>query len=347
MKKTNAFVTLVRVFYAFLTRKTVLPYPPLRLWMEVSSKCNLRCIMCPQSEQENVGHMPLELFRKTLNEAAAYVFDVKLIMAGEPTLHPEFDSMIKYANDLGLITEMHTNATLLTKKKSQLILDSGLDVLSFSLDTLDPQKYESRRVGGKLEVTKENIKKFLELKKDGGYDKPYTIIQLLRFPGSDSKDVSEEKQVRSNYAGFPFDEVKTIKVHNIGGLLTDHLEQTGYEFNRYKPHACGDVYHALSIRWNGDVVPCCTDFLGRYVLGNVNDSSLMDIWNNERSVTLRRTLVEGGYEKIPLCSECEKACNRLPLIFPTNMLGMARSIVGRSPMIMKLENFVRKYVLLR
>lgn len=46
-------------------------------------------------------------------------------------------------------------------------------------------------------------------------------------------------------------------------------------------------------------------------------------------------------------ADCESACNRLPLLLPTNMLGMARSIIGRNALMTKFEKLTRKYVLLR
>jgi radical SAM protein with 4Fe4S-binding SPASM domain len=348
MNRIQTLINTVRAYWAFLKRKTDLKYPPVRLWIEITGVCNLKCIMCPQSRRKDIGHMPVELFKKIIDEASDFVFDIKFNVGGEPTLHPNFEQMLQYAKEKGIDTEMHTNATVLTEEKSLKILQSGLDVISFSLDTFDPTIYEASRIGGKFERTRDNIKRFLELKKEGGYRKPHTIIQLLHIPGlSEDKD-SSEKSVRSFYRGFPFDEIKTIKAHNIGGKVRDSESgKVMFEFQHFDPHPCGDVYHAMSIKWSGAVVPCCTDFLDQYLLGDLNSSSLLEIWNNGQFRTLRKALVEGRYRDIPLCADCESACNKLPLLLPTNMLGMARSVIGRNSLIAKVETLTRKYVLLR
>jgi radical SAM protein with 4Fe4S-binding SPASM domain len=70
------------------------------------------------------------------------------------------------------------------------------------------------------------------------------------------------------------------------------------------PHVnfCDHVVNTISIRWNGDVVPCCYDISSQYVIGNINEQPLEALWNNERYIELRRRIYEGRYP--PLCALC-------------------------------------------
>jgi radical SAM protein with 4Fe4S-binding SPASM domain len=66
--------------------------------------------------------------------------------------------------------------------------------------------------------------------------------------------------------------------------------------------SCSLIDDTLSIRANGDVVPCCFDLSSMEVLGNVADASLVDIWRGEAYQALRRDFAAGRYPK--LCASC-------------------------------------------
>ena len=65
--------------------------------------------------------------------------------------------MIKYAKEKGLLTKLHTNATLLTEERAHKILESELNFVSFSLDAYDTKTYAKIRVGADFDETLENI----------------------------------------------------------------------------------------------------------------------------------------------------------------------------------------------
>lgn len=57
------------------------------------------------------------------------------------------------------------------------------------------------------------------------------------------------------------------------------------------------------IAFNGDVLLCCNDYLGEYVLGNLKEKSLKEIWNSPEVVELHREL-RGGYFRKDICKKC-------------------------------------------
>ena len=64
----------------------------------------------------------------------------------------------------------------------------------------------------------------------------------------------------------------------------------------------------LGIRWNGEVVACIYDYDSRYVVGNVKEQSVWQIWNSDRMMEFRKALLDKNYNRVekdgPLCSEC-------------------------------------------
>ena len=350
MTKLSAINHFRKAALHYRKRKIALDYPPLRLWIEVTNRCNLQCVICPNSERTAFGNMEFSLFKKIINEASSFVREVKLFLGGEPLLHPEIFTMIDYARTKGLLTEIHTNGTLLNQEKSRDLLDSRLDVLSISFDGIDRESYQSIRVNADFDQVVQNIKMFLRKKQTKRTD-PYTIIQCILQPEQTSSRATLKRRIKDfmkEFRGLPVNEFKFIKVHNFGGRLVDKETcQPKYTVEKYDYHPCGDVYHALSITWNGRVVPCCTDFFEQYVLGDANTDTLLDIWHNRRMEDLRAKIVHGEIQDIELCKNCEKLYQKQVLGLPGNMVGMLRVVVGRRRLIGHAEAFLRKMFLLK
>ena len=69
---------------------------------------------------------------------------------------------------------------------------------------------------------------------------------------------------------------------------------------------CSMPLLSLNILYNGDVILCCDDFSNKMILGNVNESSIKEIWNSEKYQKIREMLYNGEYEKITVCHKCSK-----------------------------------------
>lgn len=81
-----------------------------------------------------------------------------------------------------------------------------------------------------------------------------------------------------------------------GGLqkyYTDHDERFGFD-------ECISIFHAAEINSNGDVSPC-RDYHD-YVVGNIKQATLTELWNSEAYVKFRRSIRRDGL--MPVCSRC-------------------------------------------
>jgi len=319
MKRLKYYRRLGQVLRAYKSKKTRLPYMPLRLWIEPTSVCNLACVMCPNKDlpKEQLGFMDFELFKKIVDEAKDFVFDVHLLHRGESLSHPDFFKMIRYAHEAGIVTRFHTNGTLLTEDKSRQLIASGLDQFAFSFDGFDAETYEKIRVKAKFEKTVGNIVRFLEIKKEMGAKKPVTFLELIRFPEIFDKTGPEARRAfLERFKGLPLDKVHIKELHNWAG-------DAGGKDRTEKPFGpCTFLWHALIIFWDGSVLPCTQDFFGYYTLGNVRDASLRDIWNNDRMIDLRKKLIDRDIAGLETCSKCDR------LRRPT-LLGIPREYLGR------------------
>jgi len=94
----------------------------------------------------NPGHMPLDLALRTINEAAALGMEELQLSGGDPLLYPHLVEVIRAAKrHPGVFVLMNSVGTGVTVDKAREIIDAGLGAWNFSVDTLDPAKYEKLR----------------------------------------------------------------------------------------------------------------------------------------------------------------------------------------------------------
>lgn len=264
--------------------------------------------MCPNSQfkKEEKGCMEFELFKKIINEVKDYVYDIYLHHRGEPLLAPRFFDMVRYAKRAGLKVKFHTNGTLLTKEKSEQILEAAPDLISFSFDGFSKEVYEKIRIGAGFEKTVDNIKQFLRLRKEKKKRKPYVVIEEIEFPEY-REYYSEEAKSRfsKEFKELGLDELIFKKLYNWAGdfqLPQDETLQRTYTM-------CTFLWYSAVILWDGTVSPCPQDFFGKLKLGNVSRNTLAEIWNGEPYQELRRRMITSVADLTP-CNKCDRLCRK-------------------------------------
>ena len=314
MNAINYWMRLLRLFYHYKRKSTVLPYMPVRLWVELTSDCNYGCVMCPNKDlkDEDRGLMPLELFTKIMDEAAGWVFEINLAHRGESLLHPRIPEMIAYARKKKIFTRLHSNGSLLTEDLSRRLIGEGLDRLSISFDGYDKATYEKIRRGGDFDKTAANIVRFLKIKHEMGSKTPETAIEVIKFPPVEESAESAES-FRKRFEGLPLDSFVTKELHNWAGEI-----RTAKPGKHYS--VCTFPWNALVIFWDGAVLPCTQDFFGYYTAGNAKQSSLREIWNGEKMRELRRQLASGDIGALKTCSACDRAWRKGFLGVPKEFL---------------------------
>ncbi len=309
--------------------------------------CNLKCIMCPtgQGNVEKQGCISLDLYRKIIDEAAAFAIDVNLFGRGEACLHPKLAELVKYAVNKGLNTRLETNATILTSKKSEEVIRAGLDFMSFSFDGYTKETYECIRRGANFERTLDNITQFLKIKRRLRARKPFVSIQFIETPAFlKGSSWENESEFKNRFKNLPLDTYRYVTPHRYAGEIAEDVTGTKYGYMKKNAHntifaklqyiPCPYPWFSMHILWDGTVTPCCMDFHAGYSLGNINDSTLLEIWNGKAMQQLRRKLSSGVIKEIPLCSRCD-------LLFQTTFLGVSTKNI-RDLKIFVRENLLRQ-----
>ena len=185
MTKFEYYRRLWEIFQNYKKKKAVLPYLPIRLWIEPTSFCNLKCVMCPNKDLDakDKGRMTFELFRKIVDEAKNFIHEANLIHRGESLLHPEFFEMVRYAADAGIVTKLHTNGTLLDETKARAPSRVGLgpvDLLLRRLRQGDLREHPGQRASSRGRWQHPRLPRAQEGAR--GRRNPMTILELIDFP---------------------------------------------------------------------------------------------------------------------------------------------------------------------
>lgn len=295
--------------YHWMKGTVELPYAPLKLHIEPTSLCNLRCIMCPQSldvvQAAETGFMDMDLYREIINQARGHVREVNLFFRGESFLHKRIFEMIELCEAAGIVAHISTNATMLTEDYINQLMDSGLSKLTISFDAGSQELYEKMRKGAKFQRTLRNTLMLLHEKLRRESSKPYITMQVIQLYGGDRTSKARvPDEFKRRFDGLPVDEWDTFWAHGWAGTMGkgDAFKSAPYG-SQYFP--CNWIWKSMAIYWDGTVPACCADFTSEQIVGDLNKNSLLEIWNGPAFQAIRRAQVAGELSDYPLCRGCD------------------------------------------
>ncbi len=275
-------------------------YPQLNgVFLEATNKCNLHCKMCSRGSRVE-GFMDYGLWERLVDEIADVGnVSVVLHMGGESLVHPFFTDMLecvmkerKRLRRVGFVT----NGTLLSDKIQRKLIDLQVDWITVSLDGLG-RVNDAIRIGSKYEQIEANIKGLLE--KRGEKLKPEVGLSLT--------DVGQSRSEIDDFIRAWVQVVDHIRVAPSQDMKDNRLMNRDYfaGLDIRENEMCFAPFSAMTILWNGDVVGCCTDINGMQVLGNVQRSSLLEVWEGIGFRKFRKDLATHHVESRALCRTCE------------------------------------------
>jgi len=195
---------------------------------------------------------------------------------------------------------MFTNGLPLTETTADRLLDAGLDMLRFSVDGVTEEVYQKNRVGGQFERVYRNMKMMGD--KAGARRSPIRLEWQMIAMRNNEHEIERAREM-SRDIGLNFF-VKTFAVTDPESVPLNRQYQRKLHI---KP--CLDIYRAIFVYYNGDVVPCCYDIEGKAIVGNLGRQTLTEVWNSPPYVDLRRR-IDNAYrrpdEEPELCRSCLK-----------------------------------------
>ena len=299
MNRPRSYVHEFMNILYYLIKKPAI-HNVISLIVEPVFGCNLRCTYCWHSiihyfeHKEKRPHlMTMDLFKKIVDDAPASVESIAFALIGEPLLHPEIHTMIRYARSKGLRTVLYTNGTLLSEKNMVRIAESGLDVLTVSVEPDEINSLKHRGVS--LERIREKVESFVRIKPDSMEVKLSVVVH---------KDNAHTVPFMDNqYKNL----IRSIK-------LSPMIRYNG---NRLRGNCIEPWRGSLSILTNGDVSPCCVSAGYRSIpVGNITKDSLVDIIHGPVFKNLLRDFMIGKRPEV--CHRCRSFQGKhIPLRVPS------------------------------
>jgi radical SAM protein with 4Fe4S-binding SPASM domain len=314
------------------------PNRPLRLLVEVTSKCNLSCKMCNIHHDDRSGIMIDDVLLESTFEMAKTANSVSPFGLGEPLLHPRITEIVGKYKSLGASVELTTNGMLLNEKTSRGLIINGLDHLAFSIDAAESGLFSKIRRGADLNRISDNIGKLNHIKESLNSKNPALSLNVVVQAGNFSQ-LRSIIQLAEKWGIF-FVTFVPITAHKhipeiqgetlIPGL--EHWEETmeickaeaelrGVGIDTQRLHyalsgtppeglysetiPCPEPFRFMVIRANGDIFPCCNwdvkDPMAT-VPSSATAKELIEVWQSRKWQALRERITSNKYPE--QCKDC-------------------------------------------
>jgi radical SAM protein with 4Fe4S-binding SPASM domain len=292
------------------------------LHIEVTSKCNERCVHCYIPHENKTTSIDSALFYDVLQQC----YDMRLLhltlSGGEPMLHKDFCGFIRKCREYGFSVNILSNLTLLNKEIIDEMKANPLLGVQTSLYSMTPEIHDDiTKMKGSFKKTKSAILKLII------NDIPLQIScpimkqnkncygDVVKWAGKHNVHVGDDYVIIARYnhttqnleCRLTTDEVKEMI---IGKVARDskYLERVEVEAEKKKnitsnDFVCSVCNSSICIAENGNVYPCAG--WQAYIVGNVKTASLRDIWENSEKVGYLRGLRKHHFPKCIQCADKE------------------------------------------
>jgi len=266
----------------------------IKVGLELTSKCNLRCGMCPLPVlRRPYEDMEWALVEKAEREIHGNGLKLKwLHEMGEPLLYARIDDAIRLFPEASL----STNGLVLTPEIGAKLLASPLKRIRICVDSIDPHVYPQIRTGGDFDKLVDLTRKFLVQAK--GH--PIRVeIQKMRSRLTQDESIDDFRKL------FDLRSYKNARVIERTCEALDVNEETDLHGKFY---GCvqGAFFTWVVIFADGRVTHCCYDAHGDQVLGDLKTHTLQEILAGPRFAEMQSAFERRDFTNLPRCGECFK-----------------------------------------
>jgi sulfatase maturation enzyme AslB (radical SAM superfamily) len=278
-------------------------YIPRELMIEVTNRCNAKCVMCPHEKMKRPrGHMAWETFAKIVNDAAAFEGSglwLTLHKDGEPFLDPLlFDRIACVRKQLPRSwVQFNSNAQLLTDEMAARLLQTPPDRLVLSVDGAMRESYERIRGGLSYDTVRRNIESFLDRRRAAKSPLKVTMQMVVN-----RENLGEVDAYRRQWAG-KVDAIVFKPMHN---FLVQGTSAHGGALRSEQTFRCRQPFSNMVIFWTGEIGLCCWDYDHLIPLGNVRDDTLLDLYNSAAFAAVRRAMIRRACSDLQPCNTCSR-----------------------------------------
>jgi MoaA/NifB/PqqE/SkfB family radical SAM enzyme len=293
-------------------------------------RCNTKCQHCwvhtpgvRHTEEFLERKFDFDLFKKIIDDASEMMTDGIILQGdGEPLMYDKFIPMLRYARSKKLGVLFFTNGILLDEEKAKEVIELGVNEIYCSFPAGSAETYariSTVQPGDTFYKVRDNLKKFMELRRKSGNNHPRLIIshvihtlnyhELTEMAKMDA-DIAPDAvrfylirlDVMNRFLQLKPQEIEAIKkqipeialileknkiefVDNFEFQLEHYDEKTGaWSKDFFLSHGCTIGWYFNLIPAKYDMSFCCH----LRTVGYLEKKSFKDVWNSTEYWRWRR-----------------------------------------------------------
>ncbi|MCR4322387.1 MAG: radical SAM protein [Candidatus Brocadiaceae bacterium] len=288
---------------AVMAEYVVSPPFPREIFIDLTSFCNHACVFCSNSKLKKRHTMKPDMVKRVLQEAYENgTRDAGFYATGESFLVNKLHEYVAEAKKIGYeYLFITTNGALATPERAKPVLDAGLSSIKFSISAGTRESY--KRIHGKDDFDKvlRNLKWISEYRKQSGLD--YRIYVTMVYTDSTEQEIDLIREVVQPY----IDEWDPHLLTNQCGNKFDNNELGKIEElnirGRSKSNICFQPFKGFTVTPEGYVSACVLDYQKYLIVGDLNKTTLKEIWTNKIYTVFRERHIENNIKGL-ICYNC-------------------------------------------
>jgi MoaA/NifB/PqqE/SkfB family radical SAM enzyme len=291
---------------------------PRKLFLEVTTRCNIRCIQCARSSDPAFNRTARDLewpVYERIRPIIPGLLQVNLFGFGEPFMHPRMLDMISDIKRSGVAINVTSNGVLVAGETATAVVEAGMDELTISMDGAKPETFDGIRRGAGFTRVVSNVRELNALKKAKGSMRPLVRFEFVAM----RRNISELPELVDLASSLGVMEVIVVHLQEYGltkgesvasetaltGPVFDEAARKARELGvllrlpATSGQACaaplaGDLVRDCLDPWlspfisvDGEVRPCC---ISARSMGSLKEKDFWEIWRSREYEEFRAAM---------------------------------------------------------
>ena len=286
------------------TEYSLTPPFPRNILMELTNACNFKCVYCGHEfMKRKKGFCDKSNMLRLIQEAYSLGGrEIGFYMIGEPLLVKDLEDYVRKAKEVGYeYIYLTTNGIFASPERMKSLCNSGLDSINFSVSGATAETYAYIH-GTKKEdwdIINRNLDALAEMRKT----EKIKIKVYISY--CECKPNEAEASLALELFADKADKVFIDECTSTGGnerrscLVERGLVNSIIGANT----PCDMIFNRVHITYQGYLDACCVDMDNQTAVADLNDISLLEAWNSDIMINLRRQHLTGNLEN-NMCYGC-------------------------------------------
>jgi sulfatase maturation enzyme AslB (radical SAM superfamily) len=319
------------------------PAKPGEITVDLSTVCNLKCPYCATGNgtlDRVPGVLRFGTHNAIMRFCGAELFLCSYFSNGEPLLNRHLPELMAEAAEKEVFSVISTNLSVpIARQRLEALIDSGVNLISASIDGATEETYVQYRVGGDFRLVLENLKSLVAIKKERGREFPIIEWRFLLFEHNQHEIpavLEKGEEIGVDLVEFfygnappdaPFDAVRRSTLHPLpvaavhGPYLEKSLLRTDTLLRRRligqsdpihesplpnDEPKCDWLYFGGMYYPDGHVGPCCVVGNTKWDFGSLEtDGGYDQIWNGAKYQAARQVFKsQKRHPQATICHRC-------------------------------------------